>query len=191
MRRVLILAAVSMLLLPLTLPAEKNIQFAASAPGMQLHMGDRRAQILIFVPEVPGAESGKWRIAWNGGEKIAELLLRKPIPIPEFKERLVIEMDILCEPGTFLLSADLRLADAQGEICALNRRVDNKYTGKITAVWEIVKGQEFKMAWGNHVNHRLDLPASITNFAFLVKESKGEITLEELRITADPAVPNK
>ena len=63
------------------------------------------------------------------------------------------------------------------------------YTGRMTAKWEFAPGQEFKMAWGKNVNHRIDYPACITNLAFQIQGTEGEVTVGELRLFADPAEP--
>lgn len=180
-----ILAILAAMLAPFILFAEKSERFASSESKMFLAQAKQRGHELTFVPEAPGKETGKWRITWNDSTKIAELLIDGGIKLPEFNQKLRIEMDITCAAGTNLLAADLRLLDSKGEVCALNSNRGNRYTGKINAVWEFTKGQDFKMAWGKNVNHKLDLPAEITNWGFLIQGTKGEITLDELRIVTD------
>lgn len=46
-------------------------------------------------------------------------------------------MEIECSPGATLLAADLRLQDAEGEVCMFNSNRGGRYTGNITAIWEI------------------------------------------------------
>lgn len=150
----------------------------------KLHMADKRKQQLTFVPAEPGAATGAHRITFEGGSNMAELLI-PPLPVPEFKQKLRVELEIICEEGTKLLSADLRLRDAKGEICCASSDRGNRYTGKIKAVWIITAGQDFKMVWGDNCNHKLDLPAAIDNIGFSIQGNTGEITLKNLKITVE------
>jgi hypothetical protein len=149
-----------------------------------LHMADKRKQQLIFAPAEPGAVTGTRRIIFDGGSNMAELLIQS-MPVPEFKQKLRVELEILCEEGTTLLSADLRLRDAKGEICCASSDRGNRYTGKIKAVWIITAGQNFKMAWGANCDHKLDLPAAIDNIGFSIQGNTGEITLQNFKITVE------
>ena len=173
-------------LMPFMCLADRTERFNSYEAKWFLAQAKQRGHQLTFVPDEPGKETGMWRITWDGGKNIAELLIPNGFKLPDFRQKIRIEMDIECAKGTNLLSADLRLLDSTGEVCALNSRRGNRYTGKITAVWEFTKDQNFKMAWGKNVNHKLDLPAAITNWAFLIQGNKGEITLKELRIFTDP-----
>ncbi len=155
--------------------------------GFRLHEGKVRKQKLIFIPEIPGADTGSWRIVWEKGEKILELILKHPIKLPPFESKIRIEMEIECSPGATLLAADLRLQDAEGEVCMFNSNRGGRYTGNITAIWEIAAtGQKVGVSWGRNINKKLDFPVSITNFAFLLQQPKGDITIKSLRLITDP-----
>ena len=101
--------------------------------GFRLHEGKVRKQKLIFIPEIPGADTGSWRIVWEKGEKILELILKHPIKLPPFESKIRIEMEIECSPGATLLAADLRLQDAEGEVCMFNSNRGGRYTGNSRA----------------------------------------------------------
>ena len=150
-----------------------------------LHVAETRKQRLVFVPALPGADIGCRRLSFEGGGDLAELLLPVPLPLPKFQKRLRVEMVIVCAENTTLLSADLRMKDSQGEICALGCDSGDRHTGTIHAVWVIRKDQSFPMAWGSNPNHLLDWPAVIDNFAFRIRGKTGELVLWSLHIEAD------
>ncbi len=161
--------------------------FFSSINKSQLHEFAKRKQRLVFVPEKPGMETGSWRICWENGEKIAELLLTPAIKLPACSKKLRIEMDIECAPGTTLLSADMRVQDAKGEICAFNSNRGGSSTGNITAVWELTPGQKVYASWGRNVDKILNLPGGgIANLAFRLENPVGDITIKTLRIIPDP-----
>lgn len=190
MKKFTILIVAGLALLPLALSAQASAKFSAAGSKLFLANGKDRAQLLTFVPMAPGKDAGSWRITWQGGHRIAELLIPDGgISLPQFTRKLRVELDIMVEKGTNLLSADLRLLDSQGEVCAMNSSRGGVYTGRMTAKWEFAPGQEFKMAWGKNVNHRIDYPACITNLAFQIQGTEGEVTVGELRLFADPAEP--
>ncbi len=162
------------------------VEFFSSGNKLRIHEGAKRRQRLVFVPETPGAETGKWRISWENGDKIAELLLGSPIKLPPFEKKLRIEMELECPPGTTLLAADLRLNDSTGEVCVFNSNRANRNTGAITAVWEITPGQKVNASWGKNVNKQLDLPATVANFAFLLQSPRGDVAVSALRFLPDP-----
>ncbi len=162
------------------------VEFFSSENKLRIHEGAKRQQRLVFVPETPGAETGKWRISWENGEKLAELLLGSSIKLPPFEKKLRIEMELECAPGTTLLAADLRLNDSTGEVCMFNSNRANRYTGTITAVWEISPGQKVNASWGKNANKQLDLPATVANFAFLLQKPQGDVTINALRFLPDP-----
>ncbi len=164
--------------------ADHATVFSSSAFAAKLHENRQRGQLLVFVPDEPGEEVGKWRISWESGAQVAELLISEPIPLPDFKTKLRIELDAACSPGTSLRSADLRLLDSGGEVCPVNR-ISGENSGEFTLAWEIARDGTFPVSWGKNLNRRLDQPAGISNFAFILNEP-GDLTLSKLRFIPDP-----
>ena len=153
-----------------------------------LAAGARRGQILTFVPETPGGDKGMWRITYTQKERqgnLGELLAKKDIPLPAFSKSLRIEMDLETSSKIRMVGVDLRLRDAKGEVCSISG-LKNWKSGKFTVVWIITPNQKIRYSWGANVNKVLDLPARITNIAFVMhKDDTGDILIKNIRFTAD------
>ena len=153
-----------------------------------LAAGAKRGQILTFVPETPGGDKGMWRITYTQKERqgnLGELLAKKDIPLPAFTKSLRIEMDLEISPKARMVGVDIRLRDAKGEVCSVSG-LKNWKSGKFTAVWTITPNQKIRYSWGANVNKVLDLPARITNIAFVMhKDDTGDILIKNIRFTAD------
>lgn len=172
------------LILNAPLPAMEESSPEIRSP--RLHEAAKRSQRLVFIPETPGSEKGTWRITWEGGESIAELLLPHPIKLPAFEKTLRIEMILQCEDGAELQSLDLRLLDAKGEVCMFVSSRKANDDGTLAAVWKLTPESTPAASWGKSVDKKLDLPAGITNFAFRLRApARGDVTINALRIAAD------
>lgn len=172
------------LILNAPLPAMEESSPEIRSP--RLHEAAKRSQRLVFIPEAPGSEKGTWRITWESGESIAELLLPQLIKLPTFEKTLRIEMILHCEDGAVLQSLDLRLLDANGEVCMFGSKRKTGDDGMLTAVWELTPESTPAASWGKNVDKKLDLPVGITNFAFRLRPpARGDVTINALRIIAD------
>ena len=148
----------------------------------------RRKQNLTFLPEKNGADRGIWRITCTEKGKQnqrAELILKKEIPLPDFNGSLRVEMDLETEPDVSLKGVDLRLRDAKGEICSFNG-LRKPASGNFTVVWILHPDQKVSASWGADPDKRLDLPAKITNIAFIMnKDCTGDLLIKSMRFSSN------
>lgn len=159
--------------------------FFKSSMAPKLHNGTGRGQQLVFVPETPGSDIGCWRLEFSDKNRMAELLLKKEIPLPSFEKELKIEMDMETTPNANLVGADMRIKDANYEYCVFNG-VKGVKNGKFTAVWTITPGTKVKFSWGKKADKILDLPAKISNIAIVLhKPGKHDVTLKNMRFIID------
>jgi hypothetical protein len=153
-----------------------------------LAAGAKRGQILTFVPDAPGSDRGIWRLTYTRKENkvnLAEMILKKEMPLPAFQKNLRIEMDLETGPLTRMVGIDMRLRDAKGEVCVVNG-LKKWQSGKFTAVWTITPGQKIRYSWGRNVDKVLDMPAKITNISFAMhKDNTGNLLIKNIRFIAD------
>ena len=148
----------------------------------------KRGQTLTFVPDAPGSDRGIWRLTYTRKENkvnLAEMILKKEMPLPAFQKNLRIEMDLETGPRTRMVGIDMRLRDAKGEVGVVNG-LKKWQSGKFTAVWTITPGQKIRYSWGRNVDKVLDMPAKITNISFAMhKDNTGNLLIKNIRFIAD------
>ena len=132
---------------------------------------DVNAGATKYIPEVkesfrlpavnaPAGAGQGIEIAWNpSASKYIEVVLNKPISLPEFSSATV-KARFYAPAGSPVWAFGLRLQDAGGEIFQYNKRAEFKAGGIFEVKWQITPAN-FDACWGGRNDKVFDFPAKI------------------------------
>ena len=162
---------------------------------------DVNAGATKYIPEVkesfrlpavnaPAGAGQGIEIAWNpSASKYIEVVLNKPISLPEFSSATV-KARFYAPAGSPVWAFGLRLQDAGGEIFQYNKRAEFKAGGIFEVKWQITPAN-FDACWGGRNDKVFDFPAKIygTGIDYAPAGTEAKIYLLDIKVEVSGGVP--